>query len=174
LNICRIFDRQGSLGTGHSSRLFPGRWCFRTAVTLDWRYVPRRFSEDLTWVTLLHRHFAEKGADFASIVVPDPMCGTKLPRIWQSLSRQRRGGRRVARRIVLTRGLFFIPATANRLFCFAYLWCLSCCSVIEILGIVSYWFLRFALGVLSRALLLQFLLFGYAFLRDFHCALLQD
>jgi cellulose synthase/poly-beta-1,6-N-acetylglucosamine synthase-like glycosyltransferase len=128
-------------------------------------YRPSAIGEDFDLVARLHRHLLEKHADYRIEFVPDPMCWTEVPSDLKSLGRQRaRWHKGLLDVLVLTRGMLFRPRY-GRIGCFAlpYLWVFEFAApVIEILGIATI-ALAAALGVLSHAFFLQFLLFGYAF-----------
>jgi cellulose synthase/poly-beta-1,6-N-acetylglucosamine synthase-like glycosyltransferase len=154
-------------GQGNMLTIISGAFgVFRTdLVRAIGGYRTAAIGEDFDLVTRLHRHLLEKGADYRIDFVPDPMCWTEAPSDLQSLSRQRaRWQKGLLDVLWLTRGMLFRPRY-GRIGCFAlpYLWVFEFAApVIEILGIVTI-VLALALGVLSRAFFLQFLLFGYAF-----------
>jgi len=128
-------------------------------------YRPNAIGEDFDVVARLHKHLLEKRADYRIHFVPDPMCWTEVPSDLKSLSRQRaRWQKGLLDVLWTTRGMLFRPRYGRiGFFALPYLWLFEFAApVIEILGIVTI-VLAAALGVLSRAFFLQFLLFGYAF-----------
>jgi cellulose synthase/poly-beta-1,6-N-acetylglucosamine synthase-like glycosyltransferase len=128
-------------------------------------YRASAIGEDFDLVARLHRHLLEKRADYRIDFVPDPMCWTEAPSDWRSLSRQRaRWQKGLLDVLWLTRGMLF-RRRYGRIGWFAlpYLWMFEMAApMVETLGLITI-VLAAALGVLDRALCLQFLLFGYAF-----------
>ena len=128
-------------------------------------YRPNAIGEDFDVVARLHKHLLEKRAEYRIHFVPDPMCWTEVPSDLKSLSRQRsRWQKGLLDVLWTTRAMLFRPRYGRiGFFALPYLWLFEFAApVIEILGIVTI-VLAAALGVLSRAFFLQFLLFGYAF-----------
>jgi len=128
-------------------------------------YRPNTIGEDFDLVARLHKHLLEKRAEYRIHFVPDPMCWTEVPSDLKSLSRQRaRWQKGLLDVLWTTRAMLFRPRYGRiGFFALPYLWLFEFAApVIEILGIVTI-VLAAALGVLSRAFFLQFLLFGYAF-----------
>ncbi len=128
-------------------------------------YRPNAIGEDFDLVARLHKHLLEKRADYRIQFVPDPMCWTEVPSDLKSLGRQRaRWQEGLLDVLLLTRGMLFRPRYGRiGFFALPYLWLFEFAApVLEILGIVTM-VLAAALGVLSRAFFLQFLVFGYAF-----------
>src|SRR5712664_1199346 len=128
-------------------------------------YRPNAIGEDFDLVARLHRHLRDKGADYHIHFVPDPMCWTEVPSDLKSLGRQRaRWQKGLLDVLWMSRTMLFRPRYGRiGFFALPYLWVFEFAApAIEILGIVTI-VLAAALGVLSRAFFLQFLLFGYAF-----------
>jgi cellulose synthase/poly-beta-1,6-N-acetylglucosamine synthase-like glycosyltransferase len=154
-------------GQGNMLMIISGAFgVFRTdLVRAVGGYRPKAIGEDFDLVARLHRLLMDKHADYRIEFVPDPMCWTEVPSDLWSLRRQRaRWHKGLIDVLWLTRSMLFRPRY-GRIGCFAlpYLWLFEFAApVIEILGIVTI-ILAAVLGVLSRALFWQFMLFGYAF-----------
>ena len=154
-------------GQGNMLTIISGAFgVFRTdLVRAIGGYRAKAIGEDFDLVARMHQHLLDKKADYQIHFVPDPMCWTEVPSDLRSLGRQRaRWQKGLIDVLWLTRGMLF-RRRYGRIGSFAlpYLWLFEFAApVIEILGIVTI-VLAAALGVLSRAFFLQFLLFGYAF-----------
>ena len=154
-------------GQGNMLTIISGAFgVFRTdLVRAVGGYRAKAIGEDFDLVARMHQHLLEKKADYRIHFVPDPMCWTEVPSDLKSLGRQRaRWQKGLIDVLWLTRGMLFRPRYGRiGSFALPYLWLFEFAApVIEILGIVTI-VLAAMLGVLSRALFLQFLLFGYAF-----------
>lgn len=154
-------------GQGNMLTIISGAFgVFRTdLVRAVGGYRAKAIGEDFDLVARMHKHLLEKKADYRIHFVPDPMCWTEVPSDLRSLGRQRaRWQKGLIDVLWLTRGMLFRPRYGRiGSFALPYLWLFEFAApVVEILGIVTI-VLAATLGVLSRALFLQFLLFGYAF-----------
>jgi cellulose synthase/poly-beta-1,6-N-acetylglucosamine synthase-like glycosyltransferase len=121
--------------------------------------------EDVDLVTRFHRYLLDLGADYRISFLPDPVCWTEVPSDVKSLARQRaRWHKGLLDVLWLNRDMLLRPRY-GRIGCFAlpYLWLFELIApMIEILGISTI-VVAAIFGMLSRALFLQFLVFGYAF-----------
>jgi cellulose synthase/poly-beta-1,6-N-acetylglucosamine synthase-like glycosyltransferase len=154
-------------GQGNMLMIISGAFgVFRTdLVRAVGGYRPNAIGEDFDLVARLHRHLRDKGADYHIHFVPDPMCWTEVPSDLKSLGRQRARWQKGLMDVLLSTGAMLFRPRYGRIGFFAlpYLWLFEFAApVIELLGIVTI-IVAAALGVLSRAFFLQFLLFGYAF-----------
>jgi len=154
-------------GQGNMLMIISGAFgVFRTdLVRAIGGYRPNAIGEDFDLVARLHRHLRDKGADYHIHFVPDPMCWTEVPSDLKSLGRQRARWQKGLMDVLLSTGAMLFRPRYGRIGFFAlpYLWIFEFAApVIELLGIVTI-VVAAALGVLSRAFFLQFLLFGYAF-----------
>jgi cellulose synthase/poly-beta-1,6-N-acetylglucosamine synthase-like glycosyltransferase len=154
-------------GQGNMLMIISGAFgVFRTdLVRAVGGYRPNAIGEDFDLVARLHRHLRDKGADYHIHFVPDPMCWTEVPSDLKSLGRQRARWQKGLMDVLLSTGAMLFRPRYGRIGFFAlpYLWIFEFAApVIELLGIVTI-VVAAALGVLSRAFFLQFLLFGYAF-----------
>ncbi|MCU1240040.1 MAG: glycosyl transferase family 2 [Candidatus Acidoferrum typicum] len=154
-------------GQGNMLMIISGAFgVFRTdLVRAVGGYRPNAIGEDFDLVARLHRHLRDRGADYHIHFVPDPMCWTEVPSDLKSLGRQRARWQKGLMDVLLsTGGMLFRPRYGRiGFFALPYLWLFEFAApVIELLGIVTI-VVAAALGVLSRAFFLQFLLFGYAF-----------
>src|SRR4030081_1577543 len=154
-------------GQGNMLMIISGAFgVFRTdLVRTIGGYRPNAIGEDFDVVARLHRHLREEKADYHIYFVPDPMCWTEVPSDLTSLGRQRARWQKGLLDVLLsTRAMLFRPRYGRiGFFALPYLWLFEFAApVIEIMGIITI-LLAAALGVLSHAFFLQFLLFGYAF-----------
>ena len=128
-------------------------------------YRASSIGEDMDLVARLHRHLRDEGTDYQIGFVPDPMCWTEVPSDLRSLGRQRARWQKGLLDVLWpNRDMLFRPRY-GRIGCIAlpYLWVFELFApIIETLGITTI-ILAAALGLLSRAFFLQFLIFGYAF-----------
>ncbi|HKV24329.1 MAG TPA: glycosyltransferase family 2 protein [Candidatus Acidoferrum sp.] len=128
-------------------------------------YRPKAIGEDLDLVVRLHRYLREMRMDYEIRFVPDPACWTEVPSDLKSLGRQRaRWQKGLVDVLWMNRNMLFRPRY-GRIGCFAlpYLWLFELFApVVEVVGIATI-ILAACLGVLSKELFLQFLLFGFAF-----------
>ena len=128
-------------------------------------YRASSIGEDMDLVARLHRHLRDEGTDYQIGFVPDPMCWTEVPSDLRSLARQRARWQKGLLDVLWpNRDMLFRPRY-GRIGCIAlpYLWVFELFApIIETLGITTI-ILAAALGLLSRAFFLQFLIFGYAF-----------
>lgn len=128
-------------------------------------YQPHAIGEDFDLVVRLHRYLLEKKMDYRIEFVPDPMCWTEVPSDLKSLGRQRARWQKGLLQVLWdNKDMLFRPGYGRiGSFAFPYLWLFELFApVVEIGGIFTI-ALAAWLGVLSRDLFLQFLLFGYAF-----------
>jgi len=128
-------------------------------------YRASSIGEDFDLVARLHRHLLDKDEDYCIQFVPDPVCWTEVPSDLRSLGRQRARWQKGLLDVLWTNKDMLFRPRYGRVGCLAlpYLWLFELLApVIELGGIVTIalaaWF-----GVLSRDLMVEFLLFGYAF-----------
>jgi cellulose synthase/poly-beta-1,6-N-acetylglucosamine synthase-like glycosyltransferase len=121
--------------------------------------------EDLDLVVRMHRRLQEEHRSYHINFIADPTCWTEVPTDWDSLARQRaRWHKGLIDTLWPNRDMLF-RARYGRVgwLVLPYMWIFECLApVIELLG-YSTIIVAAALGVLSKAFFLQFLLFGYAF-----------
>lgn len=128
-------------------------------------YRPKAIGEDLDLVVRLHRHAREMGMDYEIRFVPDPMCWTEVPSDLKSLGRQRARWQKGLVDVLWTNLDMLFRPRYGRIGWFAlpYLWLFELFApAVEVFGIATI-VLAACLGVLSKELFLQFLLFGFAF-----------
>lgn len=128
-------------------------------------YRSKAIGEDFDLVARLHRHLLEKGDDYKIEFVPDPVCWTEAPSDLRSLGRQRARWQKGLLDVLWPNRDMLFHARYGRVGWVAlpYLWiCELLAPVIELGGILAI-ALAAALGVLSHAFFLKFLIFGYAF-----------
>src|SRR5437660_9729817 len=121
--------------------------------------------EDMDLVARLHRHMRRRGADYQVRFVPDPMCWTEAPSDLRSLARQRARWQKGLLDVLWSnRDMLFRPRY-GRVGCLAlpYLWLFELMAPVIELGGMATIALAACFGALSRQLLVEFLLFGYAF-----------
>jgi cellulose synthase/poly-beta-1,6-N-acetylglucosamine synthase-like glycosyltransferase len=128
-------------------------------------YRASSIGEDFDLVARLHRHLLDKNEDYYIQFVPDPVCWTEVPSDLRSLGRQRARWQKGLLDVLWTNKDMLFRPRYGRIGSLAlpYLWLFELLApVIELGGIVTIvlaaWF-----GVLSRDLMIEFLLFGYAF-----------
>ncbi|MFB3814023.1 MAG: glycosyltransferase family 2 protein [Terriglobales bacterium] len=121
--------------------------------------------EDLDLVVRMHRYLLDHRELYRIAFVPDPTCWTEVPADLGSLGRQRARWQKGLFDVLWSnRDMVFRPRY-KRLGCFMlpYLWTFELLApVVEALGYLSI-IASALLGVLSTVLMLQFLVFGYAF-----------
>jgi cellulose synthase/poly-beta-1,6-N-acetylglucosamine synthase-like glycosyltransferase len=128
-------------------------------------YRSSSIGEDFDLVARLHRYLLEKNEDYYIQFVPDPVCWTEVPSDLQSLGKQRARWQKGLMDVLWTNKDMLFRPRYGRIGSLAlpYLWVFELLApVIELGGIATIvlaaWF-----GVLSRDLMVEFLLFGYAF-----------
>jgi cellulose synthase/poly-beta-1,6-N-acetylglucosamine synthase-like glycosyltransferase len=128
-------------------------------------YRASSIGEDFDLVARLHRRLLDVKEDYYIQFVPDPVCWTEVPSDIRSLARQRARWQKGLLDVLWTSKDMLFRPRYGRIGCLAlpYLWLFELIApVIELGGIATIalaaWF-----GVLSRQLLVEFLLFGYAF-----------
>ena len=128
-------------------------------------YRSRAIGEDFDLVARLHRLLLERDADYEIRFVPDPVCWTEVPSDVRSLARQRARWQKGLLDVLWPNRDMLFRSRYGRIGFFAlpYLWLFELAApVVELVGFTTILLAAF-LGVLSKALFLQFLLFGYAF-----------
>jgi cellulose synthase/poly-beta-1,6-N-acetylglucosamine synthase-like glycosyltransferase len=128
-------------------------------------YRTQAIGEDLDLVARLHRYLREKRAEYKIEFVPDPVCWTEVPYDMQSLGRQRARWQKGLLDVLWSCRDMLFRARFGRIGFFAlpYLWLFEAFApVIELGGMLTI-ALAACMGVLSRELFLDFLIFGYAF-----------
>jgi cellulose synthase/poly-beta-1,6-N-acetylglucosamine synthase-like glycosyltransferase len=128
-------------------------------------YRPGAIGEDFDLVARLHRYLLQKGADYRIQFVPDPMCWTEAPSDLKSLGRQRARWQKGLIQVLWDNRdmLFRFRYGRIGLLAFPYLWLFELMApILEVGGIFTIAAAAW-LGVLSRELFMQFLMFGYAF-----------
>jgi cellulose synthase/poly-beta-1,6-N-acetylglucosamine synthase-like glycosyltransferase len=121
--------------------------------------------EDIDLVARLHRHLRQQRADYKIEFVADPVCWTEVPSDLRSLGRQRaRWQKGLFDVLWRCRDMLFRPRYGRiGFFALPYLWLFEAFApVIELGGLLTI-ALAAWMGVLSRELFLDFLIFGYAF-----------
>src|SRR5256886_12839243 len=128
-------------------------------------YRSSSIGEDFDLVARLHRHLLEKDEDYYIQFVPDPVCWTEVPSDLRSLGRQRARWQKGLLDVLWTNKDMLFHPRYGRIGCLAlpYLWLFELFApVIELGGMLTI-ALAAWVGVLSRELMVEFLLFGYAF-----------
>lgn len=128
-------------------------------------YRAEAIGEDIDLVARMHRHLLRERADYRIEFVPDPVCWTEVPADLRSLGRQRARWQKGLFDVLWRCRDMLFRRRYGRIGFFAlpYLWLFEAFApVIELGGLLTI-ALAAWMGVLSRELFLDFLIFGYAF-----------
>jgi cellulose synthase/poly-beta-1,6-N-acetylglucosamine synthase-like glycosyltransferase len=128
-------------------------------------YRPAAIGEDIDLVMRLHRYLREQQADYQIHFVPDPVCWTEVPGDVRSLARQRARWQKGLLDVLWLNRDMLCRRPYGRIGSVAlpYLWVWELLAPVVELGGMFTIALAAWLGVLSRDLFVQFLVFGYAF-----------
>lgn len=137
----------------------------REAVMRAGGYRTSAIGEDFDLVARLHRLMLEEGRDYRIHFVPDPVCWTEVPPTVHSLARQRARWQKGLIDVLWRNRNMLFRRKYGRVGSVAlpYLWVFEFLApLIEIAGITTI-ALAAVLGALSRAFLLEFMIYGYLF-----------
>jgi len=128
-------------------------------------YRASSIGEDFDLVARLHRYLLERNEDYYIQFVPDPVCWTEVPSDIRSLARQRARWQKGLLDVLWTNKDMLFRPRYGRVGCLAlpYLWLFELMAPVIELGGMATIALAACFGALSRQLLVEFLLFGYAF-----------
>src|SRR3989442_14996637 len=128
-------------------------------------YRASSIGEDFDLVARLHRYLLERNEDYYIQFVPNPVCWTEVPSDIRSLARQRARWQKGLLDVLWTNKDMLFRPRYGRVGCLAlpYLWLFELMAPVIELGGMATIALAACFGALSRQLLVEFLLFGYAF-----------